>query len=328
MEPRQRGSSDVALPNEPTVAVVVPTYNRKVLLGKCIDAILSQTVPISSVLVVDNASADGTPQFLRERGYLEDRRVEYVRLHSNIGGAGGFKVGLEHACKKKPDWIWLMDDDVFPSSHSLQMLLREADNLADPVSSVLVSYQRQWGETSVLRYRLPRSVSEALRYYYACPTSRVHRARSPALLVDWFPFVSVLLPGSAVEIVGFPREDLFLYADDLEYALRLRSAGYKAYVVPASLVTHRQGRSDAAPARLPTWRWYYIYRNGIIAMKTEGRKLGIPIQLAALVRITAGALARALTGMASGRPRLSLLILRGLSDGYRGKVGTRIVPGN
>ena len=70
-----------------SVAAIVVTYNRKELLGSCLHAILAQTRSCDRVFVIDNASTDGTPDFLFEHGFL-DGPVELVTLPQNTGIAG------------------------------------------------------------------------------------------------------------------------------------------------------------------------------------------------------------------------------------------------
>ncbi len=79
------------------VAAAVVTYNRKELLAECLQALLGQSHPVEQVVLVDNASSDGTPELLRERGLLDDPRVRYERLESNWGSSGGFARAVELA---------------------------------------------------------------------------------------------------------------------------------------------------------------------------------------------------------------------------------------
>src|SRR3954466_1204112 len=76
-----------------TTAVIV-TFNRRDHLAGCLDAIAAQTMPVASVVVVDNASTDGTPEYLRRRGYLDRPGLRLERLPVNGGGAGGFSHGV------------------------------------------------------------------------------------------------------------------------------------------------------------------------------------------------------------------------------------------
>ncbi len=70
------------------------TFNRKFLPCECLEALLRQSFAVDSIFVVDNASSDGTETLLRERGYLNNPRIQYLRLESNLGGAGGFHAGM------------------------------------------------------------------------------------------------------------------------------------------------------------------------------------------------------------------------------------------
>ena len=82
------------------IAAVVVTYNRKELLKECLDALLRQTYSVDSIILIDNASNDGTPEFLKENGYLDNPKIDYVRLPENTGSAGGFYDGVKRGYKK------------------------------------------------------------------------------------------------------------------------------------------------------------------------------------------------------------------------------------
>ena len=110
--------------NKKILAVVV-TYNRKELLCECLDALLHQECSFLDILIVDNASTDGTHEYIEK--YLKDKRVIYENTGSNIGGAGGFNYGMKLGVKLGYDYIWLMDDDTIVKKDSLTKLL-EADN--------------------------------------------------------------------------------------------------------------------------------------------------------------------------------------------------------
>ncbi|WP_338825129.1 hypothetical protein MHOCP_06860 [Moorella humiferrea] len=79
-----------------TVAAVVVTNNRKKLFDECLQALLHQTRPVDSIIVIDNASTDSTPEFLAQKGYLSNPIIYYIRLSENTGGEGGFYEGIKH----------------------------------------------------------------------------------------------------------------------------------------------------------------------------------------------------------------------------------------
>ena len=66
------------------IAAVVVTYNRKDLLKECLDALLNQTRPLDSIILIDNASTDGTPEFLKEKGYLDNPKIHVGVLNNNV----------------------------------------------------------------------------------------------------------------------------------------------------------------------------------------------------------------------------------------------------
>nr|MDQ5807787.1 glycosyltransferase [Actinomycetota bacterium] len=102
---------------------VIVTRDRLALLEQCLEAVRAQARRPDRVLVVDNASSDGTAAWLAEQ---DD--VEVLRLEENVGGAGGFHAGLERAHREGAEWMWLMDDDTIPRPDALEALLRPGDD--------------------------------------------------------------------------------------------------------------------------------------------------------------------------------------------------------
>src|SRR5947209_19232313 len=100
------------------LAAVVVTRNRLSLLRRCLDHMLRQTRPLDAVYVVDNASTDGTRQFLASCA----QQVIPILLSSNTGSGGGQNAGLAQAYKAGFDWIWCCDDDGYPADTALAEL--------------------------------------------------------------------------------------------------------------------------------------------------------------------------------------------------------------
>src|SRR4051812_18012026 len=92
------------------VCAVVVTFNRKKLLVECLRGLLAQTRPLDHLIVINNASTDGTADMLA----AEFPELDVVHLPSNVGGAGGFHAGMKWARENGFDWTWVMDDDVAP----------------------------------------------------------------------------------------------------------------------------------------------------------------------------------------------------------------------
>lgn len=119
-----------------TVWAVVTTWNRQNLLARCLSCLVAQTRPCDRILVVDNASDDGTGGMLETNW---SARVEVLRLPTNTGGAGGFNAGIRAAVEAGAERVWLMDDDVLPAPDALERLLAaEADLAAEGVEAAFL----------------------------------------------------------------------------------------------------------------------------------------------------------------------------------------------
>ena len=112
------------------IIAVVVTYNRMELLKRNIRC-LQQNKPISSIVIVNNGSTDGTTEWLAAQEGLT------VINQTNVGGAGGFYTGIQYAYQAGADWIWCMDDDVFP--RRLQATV--TDGNGNPVEGIKVNFR-------------------------------------------------------------------------------------------------------------------------------------------------------------------------------------------
>jgi GT2 family glycosyltransferase len=231
------------------VAAVVVTYNRRELLAECLDAIAAQTSPPARVIVVDNASTDGTPELLAGR-----TDVEEVALARNTGGAGGFSAGIAAARTGDTEAIWLLDDDTVPEPDALAELLRARDDYPGPRPAVVAS-RVVWTDGRDHPMNTPRTRPRATRSDVDAAASVGGRPIRSA------SFVSILLDREAVEAVGLPVAAYFLWNDDFEYTSRLLR-DRPGLAVPTSVVVHKTrvfGSTDVDPGE----RFFYEVRNKI-----------------------------------------------------------------
>lgn len=81
------------------IAAVVVTYNRKELLKKNIEALLKQTYKEFDIYIIDNASTDGTYEYIKE--YIDSNQIHYENTNKNLGGAGGFNFGIKKVVESR-----------------------------------------------------------------------------------------------------------------------------------------------------------------------------------------------------------------------------------
>lgn len=242
------------------VAAVVVTYNRKELLEECIDALLHQTYNDCDIIVVDNASTDGTQEFINQK-YKD--LVIYQNTGSNLGGAGGFNYGVKTAYTLGYEYFWLMDDDCIVDSDSLSVLMNTANELKDDFG--FLSSRVLWKDGSLCKMNIQK-----ISYKQKIDENIVGLNK-----IIMATFVSFLVKRTVVEAVGLPISDFFIWADDLEYSRRI-SKNHNCYYVFNSKVTHKSKSnigSDLAIDETGNFsRYRFAYRNEYYLFRNEGLK--------------------------------------------------------
>ncbi len=247
---------------EPVVAAVVVSCNRRDLLSTTLQGLASGRRVPDVLVVVDNASEDGAPAVVEQFAATvagspgSAPEVDLIRLPRNVGGAGGFTVGLDRAAHHhRADLVWVMDDDTEPLEDTLSTALaawRDYDpeggrRPAFVASRVLWTDGSEHPMNSMIERigagRRRRRLAEAVG-------ARTIRSGS---------FVSLLLDGDAVRAAGAPYADFFIWNDDFEYSTRLARWG-DAVQLPASQVVHHTRRPVTTDVD-PGPRFYYDVRN-------------------------------------------------------------------
>ena len=212
------------------IAAVVVTWNRAALVERILRAIDRGQVRPDEVIVVDNASTDDTPAVLDRLAGDLDTPLRVVRLSRNTGGAGGFKAGLATALETDAEMFWLMDDDGQPTPDCLATLLPHTA-VREFVGPAVVA------EDEPRRLCFPIRIPGSSRVVH--DLSDVEGASVDGLLEGIvIPFNGVLLSRELVSRIGLPREEFFIWGDDVEYLWRARRAGARVATVVHSLFLH------------------------------------------------------------------------------------------
>ena len=233
-------------------AAVICTWNKREDVLSCLDSLQRVTGPAFDIVVVDNASQDGTAEAVR----AQFAAACLVVNPTNLGGAGGFNAGLRHVLQNRGiRYAWLLDNDVVVDPEAL-VALREALQ-SDPRRAVAGSL--------ILRRDAPTVVQELgatidFETFETRPRFRdypVSTMPSETEEVDYVPACSLLADLEKVRRVGVMDEQYFLYGDDIDWCSRFTRAGYRVVTAPASRVWHREGGRNRT-SNLPV---YYSWRN-------------------------------------------------------------------
>ena len=289
---------------EPQVTAVVVTYNRRDLLLESVAAVLAQDRAPDAVIVVDNASEDGTAAAVREK-FPAVRLAEFKR---NSGGAGGFAGGMALALAGGADLIWLMDDDTVPEPGALGALLAARDRASARAGHppALIASQVLWTDGREHPMNTPR------RKPFATKAERLAAAAVGCVPIRSASFVSILVDAAQARRRGLPRADYFLWNDDFEFTTRLLR-GNTGLLCPASVVVHKTktfGATDVDPGD----RFFYEVRNKIWMFRDSAPLA--PLERAAYGGSTLRRWARTFA-RSPDRRTLRGSLLRGISAGVR-----------
>ncbi len=215
-------------PPRPRIVAVAVTFNRLELVSRLVTETGHGTVLPDEIVVVDNASTDGTVEALR--AMTSPVPVTVVELGRNTGGAGGFHAGLAEALERGADLVWMMDDDGYPERDCLRLLLPHIES-HDFVGPAVVA------EQDVARLCFPIRLPGRSRVVHRM--SDVEAAARDGLVEDVvIPFNGVLLTRDLVDRIGLVREEFFIWGDDVEYLWRARRAGARIATVVAARFRH------------------------------------------------------------------------------------------
>lgn len=236
-----------------SVAITIVTYNRCEMLERQLRGLAELSPAPDAVIVIDNASSDETAEVLA-RSDLPGLQV--ITSTENLGGAGGFRLGVLTAYRQGFDRIWLMDDDVIPAPDCLGVLLA-ADE--DCLMAVRENLDGSLIELSATRFDLrspfairPKRESVLSRYG--------SRARMPErVALENVAFEGFMIRRDVVCEIGLPDDSFFIFYDDVDYALRARAAGHRIWALRDARLIRQLDFSQQHD--LAGWKGFYMYRN-------------------------------------------------------------------
>jgi rhamnopyranosyl-N-acetylglucosaminyl-diphospho-decaprenol beta-1,3/1,4-galactofuranosyltransferase len=282
---------------QPKLAVVIVTYNNHEMLEDVLKDLGRQTMRLHEIRVMDNSDSPATQMMVSHKF----PSVTYIKMQDNVGTAGGFHEGIRRAVRDC-EFVLTLDDDVRLRADSVEKL-----------------------------YRGYMDLQENNRRLGAVRAVGAGGGAAPRSLDD-FAWRGTLINAEAIRRVGLPLAEYFMYADDVEFSMRLAEQGYETFEIPGSKIIEQRtwdklskrvlGRKVICYAE--GFRFYYALRNSIHAYKKHKRHR-------ALIRTFAYAIKMLLfLGLfhRAGRWHRLRAITRGVLDGMRSRLGknSRYLP--
>lgn len=229
-------------------SVIIVTYNRINLLQECIECVLSQTRKFDEIVVVDNLSTDGTREYLK-KNYTDSNKVRLIFNKKNLGGAGGFKKGLQNVSKDM-DYVLLIDDDAMLSKDFLELINGNIDENIYAYSGTVktegiidTSHRRILFDKIFMR---KKDISKT-------------RYTDEFFDYDLSTFCGLMVSTKIIDKIGLPKSEYFIWYDDTEYSLRIKKYSPIRNINKA-VINHKTIKTSDDKLN---WKSYYGYRNQI-----------------------------------------------------------------
>ncbi len=245
------------------IAVVVVTYNRLECLKIALSKYEKQKLLPKYLIVVDNASTDGTNDYLNK--WMEtDSRINRIIIHNdeNVGGAGGFNIGMKECLKYNFDYVFLADDDAYAEEDTFEKIILKLSMIPDSSVAAVCTSVINHGTIDIShRCRVKKGL---FRIYLKWIPIREYRN-------DYFPldiatFVGTAIKKETVEAIGFPIKDYFIYYDDSEYYMRINEIGSIYCITESKMIHDVDGEQSIC-----SWKGYYDTRNWLDAVRRHYR---------------------------------------------------------
>jgi len=299
----------------------VHTFNEERVIDRSLGALLDQTYPVDEVLLVDNASTDGT---LRRR--FPDK-VTVIRHPENLLGSAAIITAMRYAIERRYDWIWILNGDSAPRKDALELLV-----------NLYRRFEPELQETAWLLASLPvDAVTQRRNHGFMITAGGLREVRPPSTPLvyecDATIWSGSLYKLAAVQKTGLPPADYVMDIGELEYGYRGKRRGYRAFVHQGSLIDHNIGGPSLqlAPRRLgpislklvelQPFRCYYVVRNLVYFWFYDYHATNVSTYLYCVLKI--GKLISSFLIRPISHRRELVACLRGLWDGLRGKMHKR-----
>lgn len=253
----------------PRVYISLLNWNTCAETIACLQALAALDYPNTRVVVVDNASRDGSSHLLRRA----QSDLTLICATDNLGYAAGHKLTLDLALAENADLLWLVNPDILFSPEVLRELITAYLGNGEAIYGSLPLHRgnphrigytawsvradgRPCFDEKVFCWGQPyREVAKKLRNFPVLRVANVHGC-------------SMLIPLALVRAHSFMDESFFLYGEEYDYCFRLARGGVPSFLVPGSVVWHQPMASARGSERLElVLRCYYLTRNLLVLRK-------------------------------------------------------------
>lgn len=247
---------------DPSIYAVLLNWNGFSLTVLCIDSLKKSTIPFNKIVVLDQASPDGSGEKLHQL-YENDNQVHIVCNKKNFGFAAGINIGIKKTLDMGAEMVFIVNNDTIVDKDCIQHLYNAL--LSDPLAGA--------AGPAIMYYSNPEKIWQAGGFFNKLKMGTSVPAKGKMLSeisksissVGYLTGCALLFPTKTFDKVGFFDQSYFLYSDDVDYCLRIKSAGMNMYFVPDAKVWHKI--EDIAIERTTPLVLYHLARSSVIMLR-------------------------------------------------------------
>mgnify|MGYP006267263175 CR=1 FL=1 len=223
----------------PSLAIIIINWNSYELTKDTLQSLQQTTYKDYDVILVDNASTDGS----KERLEQEFPHCIHLASEVNRGFTGGNNIGVDYAVKKQYLFLMLLNNDVEVEANFLEPLLDTMYSNANigAVQPLIYFHHDKniiWNAGG--KYLPFLGLSQTLRYHQSDP---MHAAMQQEKKIDWITGCAFMVRTSVIQEIGPLWEAFFIYHEDVDWSFCISKAGYELVYVPSSVIYHIAGMS-------------------------------------------------------------------------------------
>jgi GT2 family glycosyltransferase len=252
--------------NPPLIVTVILNTNRRDDSLACLRSLQQNSYPNHRVIVLDNASSDGSMDAIT----AEFPEVCLLPLSRNLGYAGNNNVGIDAAIDEGADWVFVLNEDTVLDPACLENLAAAAQT--DPKAGVIGPLVYHFDEPQVIQSAGGSLVGRNWRSRHNGQNEPDRGQYAAVQPVDWVSGCAILVRREVIEQVGALDERFFYYWEETDWCRRAAEGGWKILLAPQAKLWHKGVQREYQPSPNVT---YYATRNRLLFLRKHAAPLGV-----------------------------------------------------
>lgn len=247
---------------QPSVFIIIVTWEAKNDIVECLYSLKKLNYPNYKIVVVDNASKDGTPRAVKS--LFPD--VILIENKENLGFAEGNNIGIRFALKRGAHYILLLNDDTVVHPTMLKELIKGAEmDDKNGIGGGKIYYYSDEKRIWFAGGKIDKGCVATHHIGNEIDNGQYNEQKE----VDYITGCMFLIKAAVIKEIGLLDSRFFMYREEIDWCLRAKKAGFKIIYFPEAIIWHKGNTSLGG--RQSAFYLYYMTRNGLLIIKKHNR---------------------------------------------------------